>query len=108
MLQKYWNSGRMPITMNKVLRQCKSPFYFFLDLGEFYQAQQFKFFGFQLDELFQYINLYLKEQYEDELIEDYLRLSKVKPKNGGRQELITKRNQTSINRKASIKSGRCL
>ena len=69
MLQKYWNSGRMPITMNKVLRQCKSPFYFFLDLGEFYQAQQFKFFGFQLDELFQYINLYLKEQYEDELIE---------------------------------------
>ena len=70
----------MPITMNKVLRQCKSPFYFFLDLGEFYQAQQFKFFGFQLDELFQYINLYLKEQYEDELIEDYLRLSKVKPK----------------------------
>lgn len=80
MLQKYWNSGRMPITMNKVLRQCKSPFYFFLDLGEFYQAQQFKFFGFQLDELFQYINLYLKEQYEDELIEDYLRLSKVKPK----------------------------
>lgn len=80
MLQKYWNSGRMPITMNKVLRQCKSPFYFFLDLGEFYQAQQFKFFGFQLDELFQYINIYLKEQYEDELIEDYLRLSKVKPK----------------------------
>ena len=49
-------------------------------MGEFYQAQQFKFFGFQLDELFQYINLYLKEQYEDELIEDYLRLSKVKPK----------------------------
>ena len=80
MLQKYWNSGKMPITMNKVLRQCKSPFYFFLDLGEFYQAQQFKFFGFQLDELFQYINIYLKEQYEDELIEDYLRLSKVKPK----------------------------
>ena len=80
MLQKYWNSGKMPITMNKVLRQCKSPFYFFLDLGEFYQAQQFKFFGFQLDELSQYINIYLKEQYEDELIEDYLRLSKVKPK----------------------------
>ena len=34
MLQKYWNSGKMPITMNKVLRQCKSPFYFFLDLGD--------------------------------------------------------------------------
>ena len=46
----------------------------------FTKSQQFKFFGFQLDELFQYINIYLKEQYEDELIEDYLRLSKVKPK----------------------------
>lgn len=80
MLQKYWNSGRMPITMNKVLRACDSPFYFFLDLGEFYQENDFKFFGFQLDELFQYLNLYLKENYEDELIEDYLRLSKVKPK----------------------------
>ena len=80
MLQKYWNSGRMPITMNKVLRACASPFYFFLDLGEFYQANDFKFFGFQLDELFQYLNLYLKGRYEDELIEDYLRLSKVKPK----------------------------
>lgn len=29
MLQKYWNSGRMPITMNKVLRACASLFYFF-------------------------------------------------------------------------------
>ena len=42
------NSGRMPITMNKVLRACASPFYFFLDLGEFYQANDFKFFGFPI------------------------------------------------------------
>lgn len=35
MLQKYWNSGRMPITMNKVLRACASPFYFFWILVNF-------------------------------------------------------------------------
>lgn len=80
MLQKYWNSGRMPITMNKVLRKVASPFYFFLSLGEYYQDNHFKFFGFQLDELFGYLNCYLNSEYEDDLIEDYFRLSKVKPK----------------------------
>lgn len=80
MLQKYWNSGRMPITMNKVLRNVSSPFYFFLSLGEYYQEHHFKFFQFQLDELFSYLNQYLNHQYEDDLIEDYLRLAKVKPK----------------------------
>lgn len=80
MLQKYWNSGRMPITMHKVLQEVPSPFYFFLSLGKYYQQQHFKVFGFQLDELFSYLNQYLKGQYEDDLIEDYLRLSKVKPK----------------------------
>lgn len=80
MLQKYWNSGRMPITMNKVLRKTTSPFYFFLSLGEFYQKNNYKFFDFQLDELFGYLNHYLNYEYEDDLIEDYLRLFKVKPK----------------------------
>lgn len=80
MLQKYWNSGRMPITMNKVLRAVPSPFYFFLSLGQYYQEHHFKFFGYQSDELFSYLNDYLEHHYEDELIEDYLRLAKVKPK----------------------------
>ncbi len=80
MLQKYWNSGRMPITMNKVLRRQISPFYFFLDLGKYYQKYYFKFFKFQLDELFSYLDQYLKHEYQDDLIEDYLRLAKVKPK----------------------------
>ncbi|RHM60044.1 B12-binding domain-containing radical SAM protein [Coprobacillus sp. AF33-1AC] len=80
MLQKYWNSGRMPITMNKVLHRQISPFYFFLDLGKYYQKYHFKFFKFQLDELFSYLDQYLKHEYQDDLIEDYLRLAKVKPK----------------------------
>lgn len=37
-------------------------------------------FKFQNDELFSYLDEYLNRQYQDLLIEDYLRLSKIKPK----------------------------
>lgn len=80
MLEKYWNSGKMKITMNKVMRKVKSPFYFFLDLGNYYQAHHFKRIDYQNDELFKYLNEYLKGEYLNELIEDYLFLTKVKPK----------------------------
>ena len=80
MLEKFWNSGKMLITMNTVIRTVASPFYFFLDLGNYYLKQQFKMFKFQNDELFSYLDEYLNRQYQDLLIEDYLRLSKIKPK----------------------------
>lgn len=80
MLEKYWNSGKMPITMNKVMRSVVSPFNFFLDLGNYYQEHHFKRLSFQNDELFSYLNDYLDGKYLDNLIEDYLRLAKVKPK----------------------------
>ncbi|WP_455683187.1 DUF4080 domain-containing protein [Thomasclavelia sp.] len=80
MLEKYWNSGKMPITMNKVMRQVDSPFYFFLDLGNYYKDHNFKQINYQNDELFKYLNDYLKNKCFNDLIEDYLRLTKVKPK----------------------------
>ncbi len=80
MLEKFWNSGKMPLTLKKVISEVKSPFYFFLDLGNYYIEHQFKMFKFQNDELFSYLNQYLKGKYQDLLIEDYLRLAKVKPK----------------------------
>lgn len=80
MLEKYWNSGKMPLTMNKVMRNVDSAFYFFLSLGNYYQDHDFKRISFQNDELFKYLNDYLDNKYLDELIEDYLRLAKVKPK----------------------------
>lgn len=80
MLEKFWNSGKMPLTMNKIMDEVKSPFYFFLDLGQYYFSHGFKQFKFQNDELFSYLNQYTAGKYEDLLIEDYLRLAKVKPK----------------------------
>lgn len=80
MLEKFWNSGKMPLTMSAVIKRQESPFYFFLDLGNYYLEHQFKMFKFQNDELFMYLDQYLDYQYQDLLIEDYLRLSKIKPK----------------------------
>lgn len=80
MLEKYWNSGKMPITMNKIMRRVDSPFYFFLELGNYYKDHNFKLFNYQNDEIFKYLNDYLKGKYLNDLIEDYLRLTKVKPK----------------------------
>lgn len=80
MLEKFWNSGKMPITMNKIMDNVSSPFYFFMEFGKYYLEHDFKLFKFQNDELFSYLNQYLNYEYEDLLIEDYLRLTKVKPK----------------------------
>ncbi len=83
MLEKYWNSGKCNIAMKKLLTYVDSPFMLFLELGKYYQKMQFKTIHYQNDELFTYLNNFCIENnydIEDELIEDYLRLSKVKPK----------------------------
>ena len=59
MLEKYWNSGRFIRTMNKVMDEVESPFEFFYQLGCFYESKQFKTIGYQIHELFMYLDQYL-------------------------------------------------
>lgn len=80
MLEKYWNSGRFIKTMNAIMDKEESAFEFFHSLGVFYKRNHYKFIDYQLDELFQYLDSYIDEEYHDLLIEDYLSLFKVKPK----------------------------
>ena len=81
MLEKYWNSGRFKKTMTHIMKEISSPFQFFLSLGEYYEAHDFKTIGYQMDELFGYIDHYLNDDLcHDYLMEDYLMLFKVKPK----------------------------
>lgn len=80
MLEKYWNSGRFVHTMNAVMDNVSSPFAFFYDLACFYESHQYKKIGYQLDELYHYLDTYLPKQYHDYLIMDYLLQFKVKPK----------------------------
>lgn len=80
MLEKYWNSGRFKRTMNKIMDDEKSAFDFFYRLGVFYLKSHYKVIGYQLDELFQYLDQFIDQKYHDSLIWDYLSLFKVKPK----------------------------
>lgn len=90
MLEKYWNSGRFVKTMNAVMDNEKSPFDFFYRLGCFYQEQGFKTIGYQLDELFHYLDQFLQDEtYHELLIQDYLSQFKVKPKRWYQPTLIS-------------------
>ena len=80
MLEKYWNSGRFVRTMNVIMDHQSSAFDFFYQLACFYQQQHYKKIGYQLDELFMYLDSYLGTKYHDLLIWDYLCQFKVKPK----------------------------
>lgn len=81
MLEKYWNSGRFVKTMDAIMENQESPFEFFYQLGCFYQEKGYKRIGYQLDELFQYLDQFMHDPFiHDLLIEDYLSQFKVKPK----------------------------
>lgn len=98
MLEKYWNSGRFVKTMNEVMDHESSAFDFFYRLGCFYQEHHFKRIGYQLDELFDYLDQFLcNKQYHELLILDYLQQFKVKPKKWYQPTV------TSLQRKEIIK-----
>lgn len=99
MLEKYWNSGRFVKTMNKVMDEVDSPFEFFYQLGCFYQQNKYKTIGYQLDELFQYLDTYLNSPiYHELLIQDYLSQFKVKPKRWYQSTLSPEERKSVIRR----------
>ena len=66
----------MPLIMKKE----KSAFDFFYNLGCYYEKNNYKRIGYQTDELFKCINAYTNRQYEKELVIDYLKQFKTRPK----------------------------
>lgn len=102
MLEKYWNSGRFVHTMNAVMDDVSSPFAFFYDLSCFYHEKQYKKIGYQLDELYLYLDSYLPEKYHDLLIMDYLLQFKVKPKKWY-QSTLTPQSKKQVLRELSQK-----
>ncbi len=97
MLEKYWNSGRFTKTMSSVMNRQESAFSFFFQLGVFYQKQGFKKIGYQLDELFLYLDQYLDNQVDHEnLIQDYLSQFKIKPKRWYKPTLTSSQRKQAI------------
>lgn len=106
MLEKYWNSGRFNKTLNAIMDYEESPFEFFYKLGCFYHENNYKTIGFQLDELFKYLDTYLYEKYDEViyaklhelLIYDYLSLFKVKPKKWYESTIESSKRKETIRR----------
>lgn len=97
MLEKYWNSGRFVRTMNEIMDNISSPFDFFYQLGVYYKNNNCKVIGYQLDELFLYLDQYLNDStYHELLILDYLHLFKVKPKRWYKATLTTNQRKETI------------
>lgn len=80
MLEKYWNSGRFPLTMNAVMDNEKSPFDFFYRLSCFYEQHGYQRIGYQLFDLCQCLNDFTQGKYFDLLLQDYFKLYKTRPK----------------------------
>ena len=88
--------------MNAVMDDVSSPFAFFYDLSCFYHEKQYKKIGYQLDELYLYLDSYLPEKYHDLLIMDYLLQFKVKPKKWY-QSTLTPQSKKQVLRELSQK-----
>lgn len=97
MLEKYWNSGRFKRSMNAIMDDEKSPFDFFYRLGVYYRNNGYKTIGYQLDELFMYLDSFVDKKYHDLLIWDYLSLFKVKPKRWYQPTMDKKEKKEAIN-----------
>lgn len=80
MLEKYWNSQKFESSMPLIMKKEKSAFDFFYNLGCYYENNNYKKIGYQTDELFKCINAYTNRQYEKELVIDYLKQFKTRPK----------------------------
>lgn len=87
MLELYYNKGFMPTTIKTITNKVKSSFDFFYDLGVFYQENGFSTHRYQLHDVFDRLDKYIKinftEDYPlllDQLKFDYLIYSNIKPK----------------------------
>ncbi|MBB4036915.1 radical SAM superfamily enzyme YgiQ (UPF0313 family) [Dysgonomonas hofstadii] len=75
-LEKFWNSGRFPETMDIVFRSYYKGKYFelFDEVGQFYKERQYPHRGYQLEDLFRYLHEFLLSKNIDlfeTLREDY-------------------------------------
>ncbi len=83
-LEKYWNSGKFPLTMTAIFEKyySKQYFEFFDEFGQFYKKNNFLKHKFQFEDLFRYIHRFLQTKdidLFDELRTDYYNNFKIRP-----------------------------
>ncbi|MDR2037309.1 MAG: B12-binding domain-containing radical SAM protein [Bacteroidales bacterium] len=63
-LEKYWNSGRFPLTMNTVFNTAYKDHYFefFDELAQFCKQHHYRLYQYQLVDLFRYLHAFLESK----------------------------------------------
>lgn len=64
-LEIYWNKGYLPRTIDFLIQQVPSAFWFFNQLGHFYQTQGYSFHRYQYSDLFERLALFVKIKFPD-------------------------------------------
>lgn len=59
-LEIYWNKGYLSRTMDHLIQKVPSAFWFFNQLGHFYQAQGYSFHRYQYSDLYEHLALFVK------------------------------------------------
>lgn len=100
-LEKYWNSGRFALTMQKIFENHYPNRYFeFFDaFGQFYTAQQFKQRGYQLEDLFAYIHKFLLSVHinlYDSLRTDYYNNFSIRPRGFFWEQMFDKKTKKRL------------
>ncbi len=83
-LEKFWNSGRFVTTMNFLFDGLYSDRYFefFDEMGQYYKARDLPRVGYQLEDLFRYLNQFLESKgidASDTLRDDYYSNYSIRP-----------------------------
>lgn len=84
MLEKYWNSGKLPITMEVIFNKYYKNRYFefFCELGQYYKQERYKQYKYQFEDLFRYLQNFLETKGIDLFIElrtDYYNNFQIRP-----------------------------
>lgn len=99
-LEKYWNSGKFPLSMKAIFEQYYPNrfFEFFDEFGQYYKLQGYKRYKHQFEDLFNYIHSFLKSKsidLFDELRTDYYNNFKIRP-HGFWESQIEKRDRKQL------------
>lgn len=86
-LEKFWNSGRFSLTMNALFDSYYQGKYFefFDEMGQYYEKKGYRHHGYQLEDLFRCMNLFLLSKNIDlfsTLREDYYNNFRLRPTKG--------------------------
>lgn len=83
-LEKYWNSGKFPLTMTAIFNKFyqNKYFEFFDEFGQFYKTKNYKHYKYQFEDLFRYMQSFLEQKGIDlftTLRTDYYNNFKIRP-----------------------------